>query len=215
MVPYQFAGRALFSLSPPRSILQARAAACTDVSSTDAEVPAGAVLTAAWPAAGVRIWECAAGQLVNASQITGRANYTAAAKPWTGGFYYMNTTAKFVSKNGSDPAFGFRLDSNPGLKPNEGKIADARWTVTYEDDNVPANFKGEVVYLTRTNNTGGATPTKCDNATAATVEVPYTTTYTLYVCGVGKPPAVVVASAAASAAFGMIAAGVIAVAALI
>lgn len=164
---------------------------------------------ATFPSAGFRIWECTAGELKNASQITGRANYTAAARPWTGGFYYIGQVARFTAKNGSNPSFDFDLDNRPGLKPVDGAIADARWTVHYLDNNVPESFKGEAVYLTRTNSTGGVTPTKCANDTAATVEVPYTTTYTLYVCGQGKP-----ASGAVSAAFGAVAATVMAVAAL-
>ena len=141
---------------------------------------------------GYRSWDCINGDLVDPKQIDGAANFSdalfapspgAEEVPVTGGFVYIDKVARFTIVTEDGTTYQFDLEPTPTLQNVTGTLSNSRWAVDWLDDPPPPVGLADLqAYLTRTNSTGGVTPTKCDDATAKTIVVPFTTTYTLYAC---------------------------------
>lgn len=147
--------------------------------------PAGSVLTATALVVGNRTWECNNGSIVDPNLQKGEAQ--GYGPGWLGGFFYSNSTPPqsntyFNSTTNPNDNILMLLSTSPTLIPQEGKLSYARWQIdTFLDP--PAYYpEGSVAYLTRTNTTGGATPTECPDPEATEIDVPFTGNLTLYVC---------------------------------
>lgn len=131
-------------------------------------------------ATGDRIWQCNNGTLINPSQVSGTAEGEGDSG-YTGGFYYVDDVATFYfnSTAGDDYIEMLLLQPTFANTTTENKLSDGRWMTSWVDP--PMGIEG-FGYLTRTNTTGGATPTECANVEDEEIKVPFTATYTLYVC---------------------------------
>lgn len=164
---------------------QALAAICQVSDPDSIDPPPGSVMVATALVDGDRIWQCNNGTIVDPNLQKGEAQ--GYGPGWLGGFFYSNSTPPqsntyFNSTTNPNDNILMLLSTTPTVIPQEGKLPYALWQVdTFLDP--PAYFpKGSVAYLTRTNTTGGVTPTECPDPEATEIDVPFTGNLTLYVC---------------------------------
>jgi hypothetical protein len=150
--------------------------------------PAGSAVVATFRAAGVRIFTCRDGRVVDPTNLDAKAA-AVSEQLWAGAQTYTGAIANWDFARGTEE-MSFRV--NPQVDPTLVPVASVieykgpdvlswgAWRIDWSTGVEPL-----LAWVTRTDTVGGATPTQCPR-NVEEVEVPYIATFTVYNCPEGE-----------------------------